>query len=400
MSDWEQTTLGEVARITIGKTPPRKRPEYWTEDLTHPFCTIADMDGRCVDPRREGVTQSAIDEGKAKLFPAGSLMMSFKLSIGRIGFAARDLYPNEAIARLESLSDDLDERFLAIALEAQDLTVGSGRAVKGKTLNRGSMRAIPVRVPSLMDQRRIVDLIAAVDAQMEALRGELETGRAAQEPLVGSLLGDGGNDWPIKSLSDVGEFIRGRRFTKADYVESDFGCIHYGQIHTDLGLITFEPLTYLPELFRERMRLASPGDVVIAGTSENTEDLGNATVWLGNDDVAVHDDAYIFKHQLEPVFASCLFVSPEFQGQKVQYATSTKVTRISGDNLGKIKVPIPPKDVQARIGDAVRALDEGLRNLESELATLRAFRAALLTSLLNQEIEIPESYDALLEEGS
>jgi restriction endonuclease S subunit len=123
-------------------------------------------------------------------------------------------------------------------------------------------------------------------------------------------------------------------------------------------------------------------------------------VWLGDDDVAVHDDAYIFKHDLDPVFASCLFVSPEFQAQKVQYAAGTKVTRISGDNLGRIHLPIPPKDVQVAVGSAVKALDNQLRGLEHELTTVRSFRSALLTSLLNQEIEIPESYDRLLAEVS
>lgn len=259
---------------------------------------------------------------------------------------------------------------------------------------------IEVGLPSLPVQRRIVDVMAMVDAQIDALRIELEGGRTAMGPIVGGLLADIGDGWTVLPLSAVGTFTRGRRFTKADYVASGFGCIHYGQLHTDFGLITSSALTYLPETFRSRLRLASPGDVVLAGTSENTEDLGKATVWLGYDDVAVHDDAYIFKHELDPVFASCLFVSPEFQAQKVRYAAGTKVTRISGDSLGKIEVPIPPKGVQVRIGNAINAFDDQLRCLEYELGHLRTFRLALLTSLLTQEIEIPESYDRLLEDVS
>ncbi len=116
MPDWAKKTLGEVAEITIGKTPPRKDPRYWTSDLERPFCTIADMDGRLIDPKREGVTALAESEGKAKRFPAGALLMSFKLTIGRIGFAAQDIFPNEAIAWLCTKSPNLDERFLALWL--------------------------------------------------------------------------------------------------------------------------------------------------------------------------------------------------------------------------------------------------------------------------------------------
>lgn len=281
--------------------------------------------------------------------------------------------------------------------QLQALSTGMGG--RRERVKPSDFLTIELSLPSLPAQRRIVDVMASVDAQIETLRLAHEAGRAALGPIVGGLIADSG-DWDVSPLSAVGTFTRGRRFTKGDYVPSGLGCIHYGQLHTDFGLITSAPLTHLPETLRVRMRLASPGDVVIAGTSENTEDLGNATVWLGGDDVAVHDDAYIFKHELDPVFASCLFISPSFQEQKVQYAAGTKVTRISGTNLGKIQIPIPPKDEQIKIGRAVSAFDKELGALQAELTHLRSLRSALLASLLNQKIEIVESYDRLLEKVS
>lgn len=278
--------------------------------------------------------------------------------------------------------------------QLQALSTGMGG--RRERVKPSDFLAIELTLPPFPVQRRIVDLVASVDAQIETLRLEHQAGLAALGPIVDGLIADNGA-WGLSPLSAVGTFTRGRRFTKRDYVPSGLGCIHYGQLHTDFGLTASAPLTHLPETFRARMRLASPGDVVIAGTSENTEDLGNATVWQGDDEVAVHDDAYIFKHDLDPVFASCLFVSPSFQGQKVQYAAGTKVTRISGENLGKIQMPIPPRDEQIKIGNSVSAFDEHLGSLQTELAKLRAFRSSLLISLLNQEIDIPESYDALLD---
>jgi restriction endonuclease S subunit len=282
--------------------------------------------------------------------------------------------------------------------QLQALSTGMGG--RRERVKPSDFLTIEIMIPPLHVQRRIVDVLSGVDAHIDALSSEFDRGRASLGPMVGDLLAGGSEQWKALPLSAVGAFTRGRRFTKKDYVASGLGCIHYGQLHTEFGLITTSPITYIPEESRASMRLANPGDVVLAGTSENIEDLGNATVWLGDDDVAVHDDAYIFKHDLDPVFASCLFVSPEFQAQKVQYAAGTKVTRISGDNLGRIHLPIPPKDVQVAVGSAVKALDNQLRGLEHELTTVRSFRSALLTSLLNQEIEIPESYDRLLAEVS
>ncbi len=279
--------------------------------------------------------------------------------------------------------------------QLQMLSTGMGG--RRERVKPADFLTIEVALPSPTEQRRIVDVIAKVDAQIETLSVELLTSQAALGPLISDLLSQGGASWPLKRLDQIGTFTRGRRFTKADYVKSGLSAIHYGQIHTDLGLITTEALTYLPDYFHDRMRLASKGDVVIAATSENVEDLGNATVWLGDGVAAVHDDANIFKHDLDPVFAGCLFFSPAFQQQKVQYAAGTKVTRISSSNLGKIEVPIPTdRGDQARIGGAVRTFSRAIDALGADLSHLRSFRSSLLTSLLNQGIEIPSSYDVLL----
>lgn len=116
--------------------------------------------------------------------------------------------------------------------------------------------------------------------------------------------------WDRKPLSEVGDLIRGRRFTKNDYVESGLGCIHYAQIHTDFGAIARDPLTFLSEDSRARMRLAHSGNLVIAGTSENVEDVGKAVAWMGDDGVAVHDDCYIFRHGLDPAYVSYFLGRP------------------------------------------------------------------------------------------
>jgi type I restriction enzyme, S subunit len=186
--EWREASLGEVCRIRIGRTPPRKEARYWTQDLERPFCTIADMTERRINPIREGVTQVAESDGKAKRVPAGSLLMSFKLTIGRVGFAARDLFPNEAIAWLKPVDPELDQDYLALWLEGQDLSEGSGRAVKGSTLNSDSLRSIRVEVPPLDVQRRIVDLIGAVDANLDRLRQETGTLKALRTVLLNDLL--------------------------------------------------------------------------------------------------------------------------------------------------------------------------------------------------------------------
>jgi type I restriction enzyme, S subunit len=184
--------------------------------------------------------------------------------------------------------------------------------------------------------------------------------------------------WEQKALSEVGELTRGRRFTKSDYLESGLGCIHYAQIHTDFGAVAREPITFLAEESRAQMRLAHPGNLVIAATSENVEDVGKAVAWLGEEDVAVHDDCYIFRHELDPAYVSYFFASSLFHSQKVKYLSETKVVRISGANLSKIEIPIPPRHVQERIVEVVGAVDDQIAELNNEAGALESvYRTAI-----------------------
>lgn len=169
------------------------------------------------------------------------------------------------------------------------------------------------------------------------------------------------------ALSEVGELIRGRRFTKADYVDEGLGAIHYGEVYTDYGTWTARVNRFVRASMRESLRLARRGDLVIAATGENVADLGKAVAWLGDDEVAVHDDCYIYRHSLDPRFASHFFQSTDFHIQKAQFATESKLARISGTNLGKIKISVPPLAIQREIASILDKMESLKAELEAEL---------------------------------
>lgn len=186
----------------------------------------------------------------------------------------------------------------------------------------------------------------------------------------------------FKALSDAGELVRGRRFTKADYVDSGLGSIHYGEVYTDYDTATTEVRRFVRSELRANLRLAHPGDLVIAATGENVEQVGKAVAWLGADDVAVHDDCYIFRHGLDPKYLAYFFQSSSFQEQKTQLVTESKLARISGSNLAKIKIPVPPLEIQREIGRMLQHFTE----LQVQLSAEREARKALRTELARRLI--------------
>jgi type I restriction enzyme S subunit len=78
--------------------------------------------------------------------------------------------------------------------------------------------------------------------------------------------------------------------------------------------------------------------------------------------------------------------------------TSASMFNISQAKIRSTPVPLPDVDIQKTVARVTEALLENTSGLREELAVLQVFRSTLLTLLLSQEIEIPESYDALLSE--
>lgn len=188
------------------------------------------------------------------------------------------------------------------------------------------------------------------------------------------------------SMGATGTFTRGNGIQKKDFLEQGFPAIHYGQIFTRYGLWASETYIFIDKAVASKSKLAQPGDVVIATTSENDEDLAKAVAWLGNSPVAVSSDAMIYSPEnLNPKFVSYFLNSTDFQKQKEKFITGTKVKRISSQNFSKIKIPAPPLKIQEEI---VRILDRFTlleAELEAELEARRKQHAHFRDSLLGRK---------------
>lgn len=191
------------------------------------------------------------------------------------------------------------------------------------------------------------------------------------EGLIDRLCPDGVE---YKALGDVGVFLRGTSFQKKHFVDEGIPCVHYGQLYTYYRLCAYETKSFLGEDFANAKGLARPGDLIIATTSENEEDVCKAMAWLGVTNVVVSNDACIYRHALNPKYVAYFFQSSLFQDAKKQYITGTKVLRVSGANMAKINIPVPPLEVQQEI---VKVLDS-FAELEARKAQYAYYKLSLL----------------------
>ncbi len=162
-SEWEVKRLGGICEIGMGRTPPRLNQAYWGRG--HKWVSIADLQSKVVAESKEEVTELAAS--MMTIIPKGTLLMSFKLSIGRLCFAGCDLFTNEAICNLQKLEVNAD--FLYYALLRTDFSPYGKQAVKGYTLNKESLKLVEVRLPSPPEQAAIAAVLSDMDAELAAL---------------------------------------------------------------------------------------------------------------------------------------------------------------------------------------------------------------------------------------
>jgi type I restriction enzyme S subunit len=183
-----------------------------------------------------------------------------------------------------------------------------------------------------------------------------------------------------KTLGQVGSFIRGNGLQKADLRDKGVPAVHYGQIHTLYGVYTTTTTSFTDHAIAAKLRYARPGDLLIATTSEDDDAVAKATAWLGDTKVVISGDAYIYSHELDPKYMAYFFQSSTFQGQKRRFISGTKVRRISSASLERVRVPVPPIEVQREIVGILDKFTQLEAELGTELQLRREQRAALATN--------------------
>jgi len=163
--------------------------------------------------------------------------------------------------------------------------------------------------------------------------------------------------------------VRGNGLQKKDFTESGVGCIHYGQIYTYYGTFTNTTKSFVSEESATKFRKAQKGDLIIATTSENIDDVCKTVVWLGDEEICVSGETYIFKHNQNPKYLAYYLQTPMFYDYKKKNVTGTKVIRVHGSKLENFKIPIPSLEEQSRIVDILDKFDVLVNDISVGLPT-------------------------------
>ncbi len=240
--------LSDAFDLQMGKTPPRNDRDCWGEG--HKWISISDIGnaGKYIDTTKEEITDVGVSKSGIKVVPKGTVIMSFKLSIGKTAITAEDMYTNEAImAFINKGKYEIDTNYLYHMCKGIDWFEGTNKAVLGLTLNKATMSEKTIEIPTIEVQQEVVSVLDKMD-ELIALRKEQ---LAKLDELVKSrfieLFGDqklNPHDFEVGKLSDVADIYLGLTHTPA-YVECGRPFLSVRDISS--GKIDFSNCHYITE---------------------------------------------------------------------------------------------------------------------------------------------------------
>ena len=169
--------LSELFDLQMGKTPSRDNPAYW-DSPQYAWISIADLTsaGKYITDTKESLSALAVEESGIKVIPAQTVVMSFKLSIGKVAITPVPMYSNEAImAFVDKGIVKIDPEYLYYLLLHRDWEEGTNKAVMGKTLNKATLSNVMISIHSYEEQREIVLVLNRVSTIIDEYKLQLRT---------------------------------------------------------------------------------------------------------------------------------------------------------------------------------------------------------------------------------
>ncbi|EQB9045204.1 restriction endonuclease subunit S [Vibrio cholerae] len=392
-----QEKLSTLLDISIGRTPSRNKSEYWGEG--YPWVSIRDLNSKTITDTKEQITDIGVKEARCKLVKKGTLLFSFKLTIGKMAFAGCDLFTNEAIAAFAIKNEsELNPEYLYYALQSATYG-GSNQAVMGKTLNLKSLAEIVIPLPPINDQIRIAHLLGKVEGLITQRKQHLQQLDDLLKSVFLEIFGDpvrNEKGWEKPELKAFGKISTGNtppRKEPSNYDGDFIEWIKTDNIPKDAMYIS-PAAEHLSEKGSQKARTLKKGALLVACIAGSIESIGRAA--LTDRPVAFNQQINAIQpaKDVNPLYLYGLFkLSRAYIQSSAAKGMKNIITKGDFEKITFIKPPIELQNQFATIVEKVETLksryQKSLTDLESLYGAFsqQAFKGELDLS----QIPFPEA---------
>ena len=375
---WEYKRFDEVFDLQMGKTPDRKNPEYFGGNKV--WVSIRDLKDKEIADSNEHITNLAVSNTNIRKVKKGTVIMSFKLTVGKCGIAATDLYTNEAIMAFNTKEYyDIHPSFLYYYLQCYHW-VGSNKAVMGITLNKATISKHYISIPPLSTQLSIVSELDKINELIRLKKEQLKDFDNLAQSIFYEMFGDpveNERGWEVKKLGDVCTDI-----TDGDHMpppKSDFGIpfITISDIDKETRCLNFENTFYVLEDYYNNLkenRKPQKGDLLYTVTGS-----------YGIPVIVKTDKKFCFQRHIALLRPNneilSIFLCYWMQSDGVKFMADKVATGIAQKTIGlksirKFSCILPPLPLQHLFAQRIEQIEHQKAEVQKSITDLETLLAS------------------------
>ena len=357
--------LSELFTLQMGKTPSRDNSSYWKKSENN-WISIADLtnSGKYISNTKETLSDSAVAESGIKKIPANTVIMSFKLSLGKVAITEKEMYSNEAImAFIDKGVKKISPEYLYYLLRAKDWSKGTNKAVMGATLNKATLSTIKIQLHEYDNQLEIVNMLNRVSSSIDFRKQQLTKLDELVKARFVEMFGDPIQNekcWEIKSLFDLGYCKNGMNFHKGDH-GVEIHCLGVGDFKDRSTIYDVKNLPYVAlNESPDSDYLLQDGDIVFVRSNGNKELVGRCLA-IYPENVPVTYSGFCIRYRLTSEKASVPYILRVLKADSVRKKMAGRGANIQNLNqqtLSQLAIPLPPLSLQNQFADFVAEVDK------------------------------------------
>ncbi len=390
---WTYKKLGEVCRFFSGFA---FKSNKFTENGM-PIIRISDIkNGEIDDTNVVYFNPSDYEQDLSRyiIYPGEILIAMSGGTTGKIGKnkTSKEFYLNQRVGAFRENKSIIEHDYLFYYLltkSKESLRIAAGAAQPN--LSSAQINSFIIPVPSLSEQKRIVERLDAAFAQIDELKSNAERQLAEACALFQSALTQAMQPkpgWQEKTLGEIAtDMYRGSGIRRDQITKEGIPCVRYGEIYTTYNISFEDCVSHTLESSIASPKYFEHGDLLFAITGESVEDIGKTIAYMGNEKCLLGGDIICMKHNQNPKFLSYALSTTDAIKQKGFGKTKLKVVHTNAPSLKAIRIPLPPLSEQQSIVVQLDSISTNISLLEEINQKIKPDCDAMKQALLRQIFE-------------
>ena len=383
---WEYKKFDEVFNLQMGKTPDRKNPDYFGGKNV--WISIRDLGDKEVSESNEHITDKAVSDTNIRKVKKGTVIMSFKLTVGKCGIAAKDLYTNEAIMAFNTKEGyDINSSFLYYYLQCYNWK-GSNKAVMGITLNKATISKQHINIPPKSTQLTIVSELDKINELIRLKKEQLKDYDNLAQSIFYEMFGDpveNDKGWEVKKLGEVCVKITDGDHMPPPKSEDGIPFLTISDINKETRELDFSNTYFVPREYYNNLkeeRKAKPNDLLYTVTGS----YGIPVIVKDERQFCFQRHIALIRPQKEVLstYYLCYWVlSAAVKSIADKVATGIAQKTVGLNSIRKFEIILPPLSLQHLFAQRIEQIEHQKSEVQKSITDLET----LLTSRMQYWFE-------------